>query len=147
MCCFSAKHAALRRTSKDWLAWNQNNVSAWNDITTRGLFFQWASTIEIQLQLSLLVKNKADLIIISLKINLFSPWYSWKIAELALNNCHSLTHSTICQLYRGSQFCWWRKPKYPEKTTDLPQVTDNQTLAHNVVSSTPRHERNSNSQL
>jgi hypothetical protein len=24
-------------------------------------------------------------------INLFSPWYSWKIAELALNNNHSLT--------------------------------------------------------
>ena len=23
ICCFSAKHAALRRNSKDWLAWNQ----------------------------------------------------------------------------------------------------------------------------
>ena len=22
------------------------------------------------------------------------------------------------------QFYWWRKPEYPEKTTDLPQVTD-----------------------
>jgi len=27
ICCFSAKHAALRRKSKDWLAWNQDNVS------------------------------------------------------------------------------------------------------------------------
>ena len=26
ICCFSAKHAALRRKSKDWLAWNQNSV-------------------------------------------------------------------------------------------------------------------------
>ena len=26
-CCFSSKHAALRSKSKDWLAWNQNNVS------------------------------------------------------------------------------------------------------------------------
>ena len=26
ICCFSAKHAALRSKSKDWLAWNQDNV-------------------------------------------------------------------------------------------------------------------------
>jgi hypothetical protein len=32
--------------------------------------------------------------------------------------------STIYQLYRGSQFYWWRKPEYPQKTTDL---------SHNVV--------------
>ena len=30
---------------------------------------------------------------------------------------------TIFQLCRGGQFYWWRNLKYPEKTTDLSQVT------------------------
>ena len=40
MCCFSAKHTALRRKSKDWLAQNQNNVSEWSDMSTHGPLFQ-----------------------------------------------------------------------------------------------------------
>ena len=47
MCCFSARYAALRRKSKDWLARNQNNVSEWSDMSIRGLLFQWASNIKI----------------------------------------------------------------------------------------------------
>jgi hypothetical protein len=27
-------------------------------------------------------------------------------------------------LYCGGQCYWWRKPKYTQKSTDLPQVTD-----------------------
>jgi hypothetical protein len=66
MSCFSAKHAALSRESKDWLPRNQNNVSEWSDMFIRGLLFQLASTITIQL--SVLVQNKVDFIIISLKL-------------------------------------------------------------------------------
>jgi len=32
--------------------------------------------------------------------------------------------STIFRLYCGTQFSWWRKPEYPEKTINLSQVTD-----------------------
>jgi hypothetical protein len=54
---------------KYWLARKQDNMSEWRDISIRGLLFQWASTIKIQL--SVLFKYKVDLIIISYKIKLF----------------------------------------------------------------------------
>ena len=38
MCCFSAKHTALR--SESLLARNQNKVSEWSDMSTYGLLFQ-----------------------------------------------------------------------------------------------------------
>jgi hypothetical protein len=40
ICCFSAKHAALGRKSKDWLARKQDNVSKCSDMPIHGLLFQ-----------------------------------------------------------------------------------------------------------
>jgi hypothetical protein len=37
ICCFSTKHTALRRKSKDWLARN-HDVYEWGDMSIRGLF-------------------------------------------------------------------------------------------------------------
>ena len=33
ICCLFAKHASLRRKSKDWLAPNQDNVFEWGDMS------------------------------------------------------------------------------------------------------------------
>ena len=93
ICCFSAEYAPLRSENKDRLAQNQNNVSEWSEMSTHRLLSHWTSTIKM-LHLVFVV-FKVDIIITSLKCNLFSPYYGWKIthlAELGLNNNHSLSH-------------------------------------------------------
>ena len=35
MCCISAKHAVLRRQSKDWLDRNHDNMSVWKEVSIR----------------------------------------------------------------------------------------------------------------
>jgi hypothetical protein len=49
-----------------------------------------------------------------------------KITMLPCGFWFLVPHSTIFQLYHGSEFYWWRKPDYLEKTTDQSQVTDKQ---------------------
>jgi type III secretory pathway component EscS len=70
----------------------QDNVPELSDMSILGLLFQCAGAKK-WIQISVLVLYKVDLIIISLKLNLLSPWYSGLIAELALNNNHSLVNS------------------------------------------------------
>ena len=49
ICCFSAKHAALRSRSNDWLTRNQDDVFEWKHISIFRLLFLWANTTRIQL--------------------------------------------------------------------------------------------------
>jgi len=95
ICCFSTKHATLRSKNKDWLSRNQNNVSKWSDMSTRGLLLQWASTIKNPTQRVGLDQSGHHPHFIG---NNFFLWYRWKIAHLALNNNHSLT---------PMKYLWW----------------------------------------
>ena len=38
VCCFSTKHTVAR--TKDWLAWNQDTILEWCEMSTNGLLFQ-----------------------------------------------------------------------------------------------------------
>ena len=50
--------------------------------------------------------NCLQLIIILLKINFFSSWYRWKIAELALNNNHLLLQRHQSIQYKQGVYSW-----------------------------------------
>ena len=64
-----------------------------------------------------------------------------RLVWLALGLWRLMPLSTIFQLYCGSQFYWWGKQQIQTCPKSLIK------LSHNVVSSTPRHERGLNSQL
>jgi hypothetical protein len=75
--------------NKDWYARNDNNVSEWRHMSSRGLLFQWAITMNIQL--SVLV-YKVDIIIISSNITCSCHAMPEPFGHLVIHTNHSVTH-------------------------------------------------------
>ena len=86
--------------------------------------------------------NDLSLHLIMLQLKLIKLYYSIKLVQCTLIQLHlHVCQTNLCQC-RGFEvmvfnatfnnilaiswwsFYWWRKPEYPEKTTDLSQVTD-----------------------
>jgi len=47
----AASSLSTQSKSKTRVAQNKDNMSEWSDLSTRGLLFQWTSTIKIQLRM------------------------------------------------------------------------------------------------
>ena len=90
----TGKHTTLRTTDKDLLAQNTDDMSEWRDMPTHGLLSQWSITKNIQF--SVLVEYKADIIIISLKLTYSRHETADLLAILLLRKItHSNNYNTL----------------------------------------------------
>jgi hypothetical protein len=93
-------------------------------MSIRGMLSQWASAIKFQI--SVLVKYKTDLFIISLNINLFSPWYRWN------NTCGVKSDTQLHGIESDTQL-------HGIESDTLLHGIESDTLLHGIESDTLLH--------
>ena len=118
--CFSAKHAALRTKSKDWLARNQGNVSKWSDmLTIDGCFSELALYKNTTKHVGL-VQSRHHCHLI--EYNLFSSWHSWtrNVCITKYAHLYKLSNSKNYIYSNGDLDLWPNDPKI-YRVLPLPQ--------------------------
>jgi hypothetical protein len=106
MCCFCAKHAALRSKRRYWLVRNSNNFSERSDMSIRRLLFHWASNINIQLSW---FRTKRTSSSSHWKLTCSRHDIAKTNAGLGLDNNHLFTHSFL--VYMNS--AWYSRSRCP----------------------------------
>lgn len=69
-------------STKIGLSHSHDNAHEWSNLSICRLLFQWSSSIKFQLSMLLITSSYENVLVLL--------WYSWKIANMALNNNLSL---------------------------------------------------------
>jgi hypothetical protein len=96
------------------ICWQSNHTENKDIVPKLKIVTDLKEMSSTKLKNNIFTRNDTIVALISIHCNFQMVWWFMVFYPL----------STIFQLYRSGKFYWWRQLEYPEKRTDLSQVTD-----------------------